>query len=106
MDDQIFFMSHYIINFSFSGKALPSFFCQFVNLEQPKTIFYQAKAEEFWLLVFEVVFTFPLKCQTSKKLNKFKELVIQDGAKYTFSEPNQAPNPMCKLSRQVRQSRG
>ena len=73
MDDQIFFMSHYIINFSFSGKALPSFFCQFVNLEQPKTIFLQAKAEEFWLLVFELVFTFPFKVPNVKKMNKFKE---------------------------------
>ena len=29
-----------------------------------------------------------------KKKNTFKELIIQDGAKYTFSEPNQAPDPM------------
>ena len=76
-------------------------FCRFVNLEQPRTIFLQAKAEEF-----ELVFAFPFKVSNVQKLNKFKELVIQDGAKYTFSEPNQALDPMCKLSRQVRQSRG
>ena len=81
-------------------------FCRFVNLEQSRTIFLQAKAEEFWLSVFELVFAFPFKVSNVQKLNKFKELVIQDGAKYTFSEPNQALDPMCKLSRQVRQSRG
>ena len=40
-------------------------------LEQPRTIFLQAKAEEFWLSVFELVLLFPLsrpalKCQRQK----------------------------------------
>ena len=80
----------------------------FVNLEQPRTIFLQAKTEErhFGCWYLNWCLLFPLKCQTSKRLNKFKELAIQDSAKYTFSEPNQALDPMCKLSRQVRQSRG
>ena len=67
MDDQIFFMSYYIIIFHLVAKHC-QVFCQFVNLEQPKTIFLQAKAEEFWLLVFELVFTFPFKVPNVKKI--------------------------------------
>ena len=68
-DDQIFFMSYYIINFSFGGKTLPTFLsvCQF-RTNRKRFSSRLSKAEEFWLSVFELVFTFPFKVPNVKKI--------------------------------------